>query len=381
MEGQGVLTRMASAALREQNSELFDVVLKVSSETGTDVDAGVLRTALKQPGRDDICWYLALTQPRRLPKELLDEATASSSTDGEISFGCEILGRIVERPLDRPRPEKDWASPVAREAAKRVPLSQVVLEALTPAERKALSLARGYAEDGLDETLDSLKRRPREPPLPRRATGSLLVTVGLLDLAEFPRGFVPDVLAATGCRKAPDDVWGGAQITYKEDGRPANVLPFSTNEALKSCQHAARLLLMTALAPRGRPPRRSETHVAFVRLDRDSVTCAIRPESTPQRDPTEARVGGHIKEPKKTKNVAPIYPDSAKARRVQGIVVIEATIAPSGCVRGAMVVRDIDPSLDMAALRAVADWRYTPTLLNGIPVPVIMTVTVNFRLQ
>jgi TonB family protein len=387
VEGQGVLTRMASAALREQNAELFEVVLKVSSETGTDVDAGVLRVALKQAGRDDICWYLALAQPRRLSKELLDDATAPNSTDGEISFGCEILGRIAERPLERPRPEKDWTSPLAQEAAKRVPLSQVVLEALTLAERKALSLARGYAEDALDETLDSLKKTPAEepPPPPRTSGSSLPATVGLLDLAEFPRGFVQDVLVATGCSEShADDVWGGAQIIYKEDGRPLRVLTFPTNEALKSCQHAARLLFKTALAPSSRPARPSENHVVFIRLDPGSLACALPPDSSPQVPSSERqglRLAGRIKEPKKTKNVAPIYPDSARARRVEGIVVIEATIATSGCVRGAIVVRNSDPSLDMAALRAVADWRYTPTLLDGIPVPVIMTVTVNFRIN
>ncbi len=37
--------------------------------------------------------------------------------------------------------------------------------------------------------------------------------------------------------------------------------------------------------------------------------------------------------------------------------------------------------LDVAALRAVSEWAYTPTLLNGQPVPVIMTVTVQFTLQ
>ena len=39
------------------------------------------------------------------------------------------------------------------------------------------------------------------------------------------------------------------------------------------------------------------------------------------------------------------------------------------------------PLLNESALAAVRQWVYTPTLLNGVPVPVIMTVTVNFRLQ
>jgi protein TonB len=51
----------------------------------------------------------------------------------------------------------------------------------------------------------------------------------------------------------------------------------------------------------------------------------------------------------------------------------------TGTVKWARVLRSI-PMLDQAALDAVKQWRYTPTLLNGTPVPVLMTVTVNFAL-
>jgi periplasmic protein TonB len=61
-------------------------------------------------------------------------------------------------------------------------------------------------------------------------------------------------------------------------------------------------------------------------------------------------------------------------------VVFDAVIAPSGCIRSANILRSI-PALDIAALRAVLDWQYEPMLLNGRPVPVVMTVTVNFTLQ
>ncbi len=92
------------------------------------------------------------------------------------------------------------------------------------------------------------------------------------------------------------------------------------------------------------------------------------------------RVGGQIKEPKKLKNVAPVYPDIAKQARVQGVVILESTISPQGKVTEVKVLRGI-PLLDQAAIDAVKQWVYTPTLLNGVPVPVIMTVTVNFKLS
>lgn len=92
-------------------------------------------------------------------------------------------------------------------------------------------------------------------------------------------------------------------------------------------------------------------------------------------------MGGNIKEPTKVRNVAPIYHGTARERRLQGIVILEATIARTGCVSGLKVLRKVDPALDLAAIDAVSGWAYTPTLLNGVPVPVIMTVTVNFKLN
>jgi protein TonB len=92
------------------------------------------------------------------------------------------------------------------------------------------------------------------------------------------------------------------------------------------------------------------------------------------------RVGGQIKEPKKLKNVPPVYPDIARQARVQGVVILECTISPQGKVTEVKVLRGI-PLLDQSAMDAVKQWVYTPTLLNGVPVPVIMTVTVNFRLN
>jgi protein TonB len=65
---------------------------------------------------------------------------------------------------------------------------------------------------------------------------------------------------------------------------------------------------------------------------------------------------------------------------VQGVVILEATIGPSGDVTAVRVLRGI-PLLDESAIEAVKQWAYEPTLLNGVAVPVIMTITVNFRLS
>jgi protein TonB len=90
-------------------------------------------------------------------------------------------------------------------------------------------------------------------------------------------------------------------------------------------------------------------------------------------------VGGEIEPPKKLKDVKPEYPDTARAARVEGTVVLEAVIDSRGVVTDVRVLKSI-PLLDQAAVEAVRQWRYQATMLNGQAVPVVMTVTLNFGL-
>lgn len=92
------------------------------------------------------------------------------------------------------------------------------------------------------------------------------------------------------------------------------------------------------------------------------------------------RIGASIKPPAKIHHANPVYPKLAQSARVQGTVVIDARIERDGTVSHAQVLQSV-PLLDEPALDAVLQWRFTPTLADGKPVPVIMTVTVAFRLQ
>jgi protein TonB len=92
------------------------------------------------------------------------------------------------------------------------------------------------------------------------------------------------------------------------------------------------------------------------------------------------RPGGVVKTPIKVRHVPPVYPAIAQQARVDGVVIIEAVVGVDGRVVEAHVLRS-KPLLDEAALSAVRQWEFTPTTLNGVPVPVIMTVTVNFTLR
>jgi periplasmic protein TonB len=92
------------------------------------------------------------------------------------------------------------------------------------------------------------------------------------------------------------------------------------------------------------------------------------------------RLHSGIRAPRKLVHVAPIYPAIAQQAHAEGTVIMEATIDVRGNVTDVRVLRS-HPLLEQAALDAVRQWKFTPTLLNGAPVPIIMTVTVNFTLR
>jgi protein TonB len=101
------------------------------------------------------------------------------------------------------------------------------------------------------------------------------------------------------------------------------------------------------------------------------------PDAPPPPQPV--RVGGAIKVPKKLRHVDPVYPRLAAVARVQGIVILECLLSPEGRVADVKVLQGV-PLLDEAAVQAVKQWVFTPTLFNGVPVPAIMTVNVRFAL-
>jgi TonB family protein len=102
------------------------------------------------------------------------------------------------------------------------------------------------------------------------------------------------------------------------------------------------------------------------------------PGQDPRIDPgNPVRIGGDIVAPKILKRMAPEYPPAALAAGIEGTVLVEAQIQRDGRVGNVAVLRSV-PGLDEAALAAVRQWVFTPTLLNRVPVVVAMTVSVTF---
>lgn len=104
------------------------------------------------------------------------------------------------------------------------------------------------------------------------------------------------------------------------------------------------------------------------------------PPPDPPKQTGPVRVADLPIAPRKTVDTRPIYPEIARAARVEGTVVMEAVLDPAGQVTQIRVIRSI-PLLDQAAIDAVRQWRYTPSVYNGRPVSVLMTITIRFTLQ
>jgi protein TonB len=79
--------------------------------------------------------------------------------------------------------------------------------------------------------------------------------------------------------------------------------------------------------------------------------------------------------------VEPEYPPLAVRAKVQGVVILEATVGEDGAVTDVKLLRSAHPLLDRAAEAAVRQWHYSPVVLNGTRVPFILTVTLSFFLQ
>ncbi len=118
------------------------------------------------------------------------------------------------------------------------------------------------------------------------------------------------------------------------------------------------------------------------RIDSGPIALGIPPAvpTPPPAQPPPIRLHSGIRAPERVVNVAPVYPAIAKSAHVEGVVIIEATIDEHGNVVRTDVLRSIS-LLDAAAVDAVRQWKFRPTLLNGVAVPIVMTVTVNFTLQ
>jgi len=105
------------------------------------------------------------------------------------------------------------------------------------------------------------------------------------------------------------------------------------------------------------------------------------PVAVPKVAVQRVRISQGVTQGMVLRRVQPAYPQMAKIARVQGAVVLAAIIGKDGTIQNLHVVSTASPLLNQAAIDAVKQWRYRPYILNGEPVEVDTTVTVNFTLS
>jgi TonB family protein len=383
------LTYAGAIALRERDEALLSAVLEASREAA--LDDGVLISGLGSaaPGlRRAVLWHLVLTpaDPAAAVVEAADATPeaqdATALAQGRLAY--EMVRRRLKRP---PRPDPGWADALRAPDEDGAPIElarhPAFLRRLSGPELAALSeRARGDAR----ALTEWLREDPPEdaPPQSARSAGASGTGLGIPD--DFPPGLLADLLQVSGCAPGNrQDLFHGAEVTYGPDGRPRRVTMFAPGAVPPGCVQAVKAMALLTLGPPTAPGAAAPAEILIVPLVKGVLACMAEPPpppAAPEAALSPQRVGrGHIQEPKKLHHVAPWYPGGARDARIEGVVILEATIAPSGCVRSVKRLRSRDPRLDVVSLIAVAQWRYTPTLLNGVPVPVIMTVTVNFRLR
>jgi TonB family protein len=342
-------------------------------------------------------WSSVLSRYRPLPSEavLLDAVTSDDAAVREatvwfvatwVADGVAVPAAVVEAMRDRPG-VSEWEAfgreLVARKLQAGPRTDRSALVAAQPAAtRKDLQaidrsdLLLRTEQRAIDTILGERPARPSGPmPVPDE-----------LPLARTPEnlwpGFFTSLAAATGCRPGAWD-FGVVRMTYALDGRPMT-LAVDRGDLSEACVRFAITLGHVTLIDPVTPLKSGGTQWLVVPASRNFVGCADAPRpdlGLPKLVADQAASTSRIQDPNKVHHVRPTYPRDALARGVSGAVVLEAVITRGGCVGSAFTVRSIDPFLDIEALRTVLQWRYTPAKLNGVPVDVVMTATVNFQLN
>jgi TonB family protein len=101
----------------------------------------------------------------------------------------------------------------------------------------------------------------------------------------------------------------------------------------------------------------------------------------PAANPEPLRVGGEVKRPEILFQTKPEYTKEARRAKAGGTVIMETIVDEAGCVRSVRVLQGLSHGLTESAVNAVRQWVFTPATLEGKPVKVYYTLTVNFAVS
>jgi TonB family protein len=257
-----------------------------------------------------------------------------------------------------------WRSTLAELADKPRPWLDAVVQELPFVERKRFEKMRAAAADPLPEAFRTITEPEAEP---MRMMPAL-----------WP-GFLAGLYEATGCKPGRAPSFGIVGVAYRPDGRVSKIAPQRTSLP-PNCAAAVTTLARLTLQEPFFPATPDTIEWLVLPIGADHLECA---GTTPVESATGYRVNRQlgITPPQKTRDVRPQYPLDMQRKRVSGMVLMDAVIGSKGCVTAIRVKRGGELALNYAALRAVAEWRFTPTTVNGTPIPLQMPLTTTFNIQ
>jgi TonB family protein len=379
-ESKGFLVAASSQALGNRDSAAWKAVLAIAQEKKVDLDPKVLIQALRSDDpvvRGETAWYLAGTS-RPNPEDrnaILDVLTRSESlADPELGFGSEMLRRTLGQ-----APVEDTAWIACLETNPDCHLDTDFFESplvayLTPREKEALARrTEAHMPGELRAQRASMKSSSpgTSPPPP---------AIELRLVNGLPRGVAKSLFKAGGC-SGPSVA--SAEMHFRTDGLPRRV-SLDQVPVGRGCDKVAEALFLMSMVPDTLLPIGSRVvYVAF--FDPECLVCNEVTE-LPREGPTAAaqevfRVRGAVKPPTVLSKAEPSYPEAARRQHQEGISIYEAIITQTGCVTSLRVVQSSYPMLDVSGMNAIARWRYRPAELNGSPVTVYLTVTMNYSLH
>ncbi len=203
---------------------------------------------------------------------------------------------------------------------------------------------------------------------------AVLIVPLMADVAAPPPAPLhPMLITTTRVVPVPDSVIAAAPRVPVAPVLPSVTAPFTLTAAPDGPAAPTGLVIP------GIPDSAGDLQPSFLGTSIGSVVTPVSPPD-PKPAQTILRAGQGVREPRRLSGPMPEYPAIARSARVEGVVILEAVIDERGEVGRIKVLKSI-PLLDGAAAAAVTQWRYTPTLLNGVPVSVLMSITVHFTLQ
>jgi TonB family protein len=290
-------------------------------------------------------------------------ALDSGSTVTWEQYGREIVRRETERQTTPDR--ADWL----RTEAARHPIEAQALGALgtvTPPERVALEAALG-------STFHVSKPKPRTAPAPSKPRA---MTPMRTYLVPWP-GLLSAVLDAAGCKITKAHHYEGMDVTYRADGRPDSVVVHRSAEPTP-CNAAATALSHLLLATPDEPITPGMRQTVLIPTEKAVVACVDRPDVI-DVDPNTTMPAATTVFPVLKRHDKLAYPPNERKAHRSGTPHLDTVISSTGCIESAFITDSAGPAFDLNALDATMHWYFAPYVVDGVPRPMQMEMTMTFN--